>query len=248
MSNATSSVIILLTVFGGALLGMFLRAVLPQDHLSGDAKDTVRVGIGLVLTITALVLSLLIASAKSYFDAQSTELTNMAANAVVLDRILAHYGPPANEARGELRDLVVRVLEQMWSKEGGAMVPGSDVKEALYDKLQGLSPQNDAQRSMQAQALSTALALGQTRWLMYEQSAAGISTPLLLVMVFWLTIAFTSFGLFSPRNLTVAIGLFLCALAASGAVLMILEMYSPFTGLIHISDAPLRAALAQLGR
>jgi len=248
MNDATISAIVLLTVFGGALLGMFLSSVLPPHHLSGDAKDTVRVGIGLVLTITALVLSLLIASAKSYFDAQNTELTEMAANAVVLDRILAHYGPEATEARGELRDSVARLLDRIWSKKGGGVAPASGANEFLYDKLQELSPQNDAQRSMQAQALSVALALGQKRWLMYEQSAAGISTPLLLVMVFWLTIVFSSFGLFSPRNSTVVIGLFLCALAASGAVFMILEMYSPFTGLLHISDAPLRAALVHLGQ
>jgi len=248
MNDVTISAIVLLTVFGGALLGMFLRSILPQDHLGGDAKDTVRVGIGLVLTITAMVLSLLIASAKSYFDTQSSELTDMAAKAAVLDRILAHYGPQANEARGELREIVVRMLDRMWSKQQGGGLPGPGTNEALYDKLQGLSPQNDAQRSMQAQALSVSLALAQTRWLMYEQGAGGVATPLLLVMVFWLAIAFTSFGLFSPRNLTVAIGLFLCALAASGAVFMILEMYSPFTGLIHISDAPLRAALAHLSQ
>jgi hypothetical protein len=248
MSNAAVSVIVLLIVFGGALLGMFLRAALPEPHVGSDSKDTVRVGIGLVLTITAMVLSLLIASAKSYFDAQNTELTDMAAKAVLLDRILAHYGPQADEARSELRDVVVRVLDRMWSKEGAAVAPGSGANEALYDKLQGLSPQNDAQRSMQAQALNVAIALGQTRWLMYEQSAAGVAWPLLALMVFWLTIAFTSFGLFSPRNLTVTAGLFLCALAASGAVFMILELYSPFTGLVHISDAPLRAALAHLGR
>jgi len=101
---------------------------------------------------------------------------------------------------------------------------------------------------MQSQALSIVLALEQTRWLMYEQGAAGVSRPLLVVMVFWLTIVFISFGLFAPRNLTVVIGFFLCALAVSGAVFMILEMYSPFSGLIRISSAPVRAALAHLGQ
>jgi len=247
MSNMTISLIVLALVFGGALAGMFLRTALPQHHVSDASKDTVRVGIGLVLTITALVLSLLIASAKSYFDAQSTELTDMSAKTVLLDRVLAHYGPESKEARDALRADVTRALDQIWSANRRPAEPSSGA-EALYDRIQELAPRNDAQRAIQAQALSMVLALGQTRWLMYEQSAAAVSRPLLDVMVFWLTIVFISFGLFAPRNLTVIAGLLFCSLAVSGAVFLILEMYSPFTGLIHISNAPMRAALAILGR
>jgi len=247
MSNATISLMVLALVFGGALTGMFLRAALPQHHVSDQSKDTVRVGFGLVLTITALVLSLLIASAKSYFDAQSTELTDLSAKTVLLDRVLAHYGPDSKEARDELRADVIRALDQLWSRNRRPVEPSSSAEE-IYDKIQKLSPQNDDQRSIRAQALSMVLSLGQERWLMYEQSAAAVSKPLLAVMIFWLTIVFVSFGLFAPRNLTVTAGLFFCSLAVSGAVFMILEMYSPFTGLIHISSAPLRAALEILGR
>ena len=248
MSDATISLMVLAIVFGGALVGMLLGSALPEPHLVDASKETVRVGIGLVLTITALVLSLLIASAKSYFDAQSTELTEMSAKLVVLDRILSHYGPETKDAREELRNIATRVLDRMWSENRNLLDPSAAGGEGLYDKLQDLSPHTDAQRSMQAQALSMALALGQTRWLMYEQSAAAVSKPLLVVMVSWLTVVFMSFGLFAPRNLTVVVGLFLCALAASGAVFMILEMYSPFTGLVHISDVPVRSALAHLGQ
>jgi len=92
------------------------------------------------------------------------------------------------------------------------------------------------------------LALGEMRWLRYEQSATVVSWPLLVVLVFWLTIIFISFGIFAPKNLTVVTTLLFSALAVSGAVLLILEMYSPFVGLIHISSAPLRAALEQLGQ
>jgi Protein of unknown function (DUF4239) len=237
-----------LIVFGGALLGMFLRSVLPEPHVGSDSKDTVRVGIGLVLTITAMVLSLLIASAKTYFDSQSSELTDMASKVMLLDRVLSHYGPESKEARAKLRTSVSLALNTMWLKNRSPTELSLVGGDAMYDTIQDLSPGNDAQRSLKAQALSIALALGQTRLLMYEQSAAGVAWPLLALMVFWLTVAFISFGLFSPRNLTVAAGLFLCALAASGAVFLILELYSPFTGLVHISDTPLRAALAHLGQ
>ena len=248
MSNTAISLMVLAFVFGGALLGMFLRTALPEHHLSTDSKDTVRVGIGLVLTITALVLSLLIASAKTYFDSQSNELNEMSAKVILLDRVLAHYGPEARETREELRSSVALGLKRMWSRGGNSTESPMVGGEMVLDRIQELSPQNDMQRSLQAQALSIALALGQTRLLMYEQSVAGVTWPLLAVMVFWLTIVFISFGLFAPRNPTTLAGMFLCALAVSGAVFMIVEMYAPFTGLIHISNAPLRIALAHLGK
>ena len=93
-----------------------------------------------------------------------------------------------------------------------------------------------------------AIDLGKTRWLMFEQGGSAISTPLLAMLVFWLAIIFTSFGLFAPRNATVMTTLFLCALAVATAIFLILEMYSPFNGLIQISSAPLRSALAHLGK
>ena len=248
MSNTIISLVVLAFVFGGALVGMFLRRVLPQQHLSDASKDIVRVGIGMVVTITALVLSLLVASAKAYFDAQSSELTEMSAKIVLLDRVLAHYGPETKGARDALQADVALALDQMWSKNPHPSERSSPANEALYDKIQELVPRNDGQRSLQTQALNIALAIGQTRWLMYEQSTKAVSKPLLVVLVFWLTIIFISFGLYAPNNLTVVASLFVAALAVSGAVLLILELYAPFAGLIQVSSAPLRAALAHLGQ
>jgi len=139
----------------------------------------------------------------------------------------------------------------MWRQTGqqnpqtGAAPGGSEV---LYEKLQGLSPQNDAQRSLQAQALSMALDLGKTRWLMLEQATASVSVPLLVALVFWLAVIFCSFGLLAPRNLTVVTTLFLCALSVSAAIFLVLEMYTPYGGLVQISSAPLRNALEHLGK
>jgi len=129
-----------------------------------------------------------------------------------------------------------------------SQIESSGNSEALYDKIQNLSPKDDVQRSIQAQASSTLLALGQTRWLMAEQRVNSVSSPLLIVLLFWLTIIFTSFGLFAPRNATVVVSLLVSALSVSGAVFLILEMYSPYAGLIHVSSAPLRTALAHLSK
>jgi hypothetical protein len=110
--------IVLACVFGGALFGMFLRGVLPEQHLSADSKDTVRLGTGLIGTMTALLLGLLVASAKSFYDTQSSELTEMSAKIVLLDRVLAHYGPETKEVRDLLHGAVARTLDGLWPKDG----------------------------------------------------------------------------------------------------------------------------------
>jgi hypothetical protein len=238
-------------VFGGALFGMILRGVLPEEHLSADSKDTVRIGMGLIGTLTALVLGLLVASAKSYYDTQSNELTEMSAQVVLLDRVLAHYGPETKEDRDLLREAIGRVLEGLWPKASGQLspvLPRAAGGEIIYDKIQELSPKNDTQRSLQVQALNLGIDIGKMRWMMFEQAGSSVSIPLLAVLVFWLTAIFTSFGLFAPRNATALVTLFVCALSVSGAVFLILEMYSPFQGMMQISSASLRNALAQLGQ
>jgi len=251
VSSITVSLIVLACVFGGALVGILLRATLPQHHLSAESKDIVKLGMGLVGTMAALVLGLLVASAKGSYDAQSAELTQLSANIALLDRVLANYGPETKEIRDLVRGAVVRILDQMWSKDAtraSPSAPTSSGGEILYDKIQKLSPKNDAQRALQSQALNIAMDAGKTRWLMYAQEATSVSMPLLVVLVLWLTVIFISFGLFAPFNATVVASLFISALSVSGAIFLILEMYEPYAGLVEISSAPLRAALAHLGQ
>jgi hypothetical protein len=228
---------------------MLSRRPLPQHHLSADSKDTVKVAIGLVATISALVLGLLVSTAKSFYDTQSAEVTQMSADIVVLDRLLAHYGPEAHDARDALRVAVVGSLDRVWPREAtrtSVVVPTS--REDLLDKIQALPSKDDRQRSLQSQALSLAVVLLRTRWLMYQQLGASVSKTLLVVMVFWLTVVFFSFGLFTPSNATAIASLLVAGLSVSGAIFLILEMYSPYQGLIQISSAPLRSTLAHLGQ
>lgn len=251
MSSLTVSLITFGIIFGSALIGMVLRAALPAHHLRDESRDVVKLGIGLVGTMAALVLGLLVSSAKSSYDAQSTELNQLSANIIVLDRALAHYGPETQEERELLRKAVVGTLDQLWSRDdigSSRSDPTSIGAEGLYEKIQGLSPKDELQRSLRSQALSTAISIGQMRWLMYEQGATSVSKPLLIVMVFWLAIIFIIWGLLAPPNGTLLATLFVSALSVCGAIFLILEMYSPYQGMIHISDAPLRAVLAHLGQ
>jgi hypothetical protein len=251
MSTIATSLIVLACVFGGAVFGILCRGILPERHLSADSKEVVKAGMGLVATMSALVLGLLVSSAKSFYDTQSAEVTDMSSKVVLLDRVLAHYGPEAKEARDLLRGAVVANLDRMWPQERrrtSEVTAPTAAADVLFEKIQALSPTDDKQRSLKAQVLSMVIGLGQIRWLMYEQGAASISGPMLGILVFWLTALFFSFGLFAPRNATAIIALFVSGLSVSGAIFLILEMYAPFQGLIKISSTPLRFALAHLGQ
>jgi hypothetical protein len=251
VSPMTISWVVFACVFGGALLGMLLRNLVPEHHLNADSKDVVKLGMALIATMAALLLGLLIASAKGSYDAQRSEVTQMSANIIQLDRILARYGPETKETRDVLRRTVLSV-DRNWSAgtsrseklDSSEMRAGSA---SFYEKIQELAPRNDLQRLLQGQALQLAFDLGRTRSLLLEQAGSSIPTPFLVVIVFWLAVIFTSFGLFAPCNATVVATLLLCALSVSGAIFLILELDSPFAGLMQISDASLRNAIALLG-
>jgi hypothetical protein len=254
MNSLAISGIVFACIFGGTILGMILRAILPEKHLSAETKDLVKLGMGLIGTMTALVLGLLIASAKSSFDTQRNGLAQMSGNVIVLDRALALYGPESKDAREMLRASVADMLQRTWPSENselgqtGGKSATEGKYEGLYEKIQELAPKTDAQRAFQAQALKTALDIGQSRWLLFAQRGSSIPTPFLMVMVAWLTLILASFSLFAPPNPTVFITLLICALAVSSAIFLILELDRPFDGMIQISSAPVRNALAQLGR
>src|SRR6516165_11772297 len=134
---------------------MYVQPALPKHHLSAESKDVVKLGIALIATMSALVLSLLVASAKSAFDTRSSQLVQASADIVLLDRALSRYGPETKEARSLLQRSAAATLERFWPAEGAkriAIDPAASPVDALYDKIEALSPQNDAQRSMQSQA------------------------------------------------------------------------------------------------
>src|SRR5439155_8228843 len=251
MSAIALSGITLVCICGGALLGMFLRSTLAEHHLSGDAKDVVRLGTGLIGTIAALVLGLLIGSAKNSYDTQSTQIKQMTANIVLLDRFLEEYGPETGAVRNLLRRGVVILADRMWRENNSdlakaAPFEASAASEAFYLKLQELSTQNDFQRSLQARAIQLSTDIAQTRLLLFAQMGNSIPMPFLVVLIFWLTIIFASFSLFAQPNAIVIGSLFIFALSAAGAIYLVLELGQPFAGLMQISSAPLRNASCRL--
>ncbi len=253
MGSTAIALIVFAGVFGGALLGMFLRTVMPEHHLSDDSKDVVKVVTGLVATLSALVLGLLIASAKSSFDTVNDEFRQGAAKVILLDRVLAQYGPEAKAVRDLLRSALAAKVALLFPEDkskgaGLKALQGAAQVETIEERLRALSPANDAQRSLQSRALQLAADVEEMRWLGLEQAHSSMPTPFVAVLVCWLALMFLGFGLFAPRNAVALGALVVGALSVSTAVFLIEELNDPLGGSITISSAPLRSALANIGK
>ena len=253
MNALTIGGIVFAAVFGGALLGMCLRTVLPDHHLSTDSKDIIRIAMATIATLAALVVGLLIASAKSSFDTKNGDLTRAAAHYILLDRTLAQYGPETRASRDLLRQMAETRLHQIWPEESaGRLNPGSVTQgpgiETIQRDIFNLAPQNDAQQWLKSRALQLSSDIDEVRWEAVEQLGSSIQWPLLTVLVFWFVAIFTSFGLFAPTNSSVIIAMFACALSVASSIYLIVEMDQPYGGLIKLSSAPLVTALGEMGK
>lgn len=249
MGSLAISFVVFVLVFGGAPAGMALRRALPEEHFGTDAKDTVRLAIGLVVTMTGLVLGMLVSSAKTYYDGQKNVIAQMATEVVTLDNLLTVYGPEAKQTRIEVRQILEEAMDRIWPKEKSEVFqlkPRSNERD-IYAVLQNLVPKNDTQAAAKAQITSLTMDLKKTYWLMFlESEQTSMSLPLLVVVVSWLVAIFISFGAFAPSNATVMVTLVICAISVSAAIFIIMEMYSPFSGILKISPVAVRDALHQM--
>lgn len=251
MSPLTLSVIALACILAGALVGMFLRNRLPEQHLGSDARDVVRLGAGLIGTIAALVLGLLIASAKTSFDTQVNQVKQLTADVILLDQLLALYGPEAATVRNLLRSAVNTVADRIWHERSSASsknapFEATEAGEEFIRKLEQLSPQTDEQRSLKNRAMQVAANIVQTRLLLFTQGGNPIPMPFLIVLIFWISIIFANFSLFAEPRPIVISALVVFSLSAAAAIFLVLELGQPFTGVMQISSMPFRSALAPL--
>jgi hypothetical protein len=249
MNSLLTATLLLGCLVGGVLLGRSIRRRLPEHHLNPDSRDAVKLAMGLVATMTALLLGLLVSSAKGTYDTQRGEVILMAAKVTFLDRVLSAYGAEATQARVLFREAVGEAVQRMWPAEAGAqaqLTPNAGAGDAVYAAIQQLSPRDDMQRGLKAQAAALAGELGQLRMLLLAQMVPSIPKPLLVSVVCWLLIIFLGFSLLAPPNPTTTLSLVAAAVSVAGALFLIMELDQPLGGLIRISSGPLRIALSQL--
>jgi hypothetical protein len=248
MEPIVEALLALLLMVLGSTLGVGLRRILPDDHLDTHARDVVRLGAALVATITALVLGLLVNSSYSFFETQRSDVRRVAADLILLDTILDNYGPVALDSRRRLRESTDLFIQQVWNDDISPFnySPLGTRAHVLFDSIANLPTATPLQRTLHDQAIATTIRIAQSRLDLFERSRAHLPQPMLYVLMLWLTALFASFTLFSPVNPTSIAALILVALCASAALLLILEMERPFSGIMQVPPKALITALPPL--
>jgi hypothetical protein len=253
VSPATIGIVVFVCAFGGVLAGMRLGRAIPEEHLKGESKESIRTGIGLIATMTALVLGLVTASAKQSFDDVDKTVRNVAADVLTLDGVLARYGPETAALRASLKEVVERRVQATWpqGKAGNAaVVQGQSISivEQFASQVRALAPRTDEQAWLKSRATDLTESLMEVRFRVIGRIGSSVPVPYLVILVFWLTVTFASFGIFAPGNAAVVTVLLLCSLSVAAAVFLVLELDGPFDGLVRVSPEPLTAVVSLLGR
>jgi hypothetical protein len=238
-------------IFGAAVAGFLLQERLPESQRTEATQKTVQTTMSVVAILAALVLGLLIASAKAGFDTRSREIEQFSASLTLLDRELLHFGQEQKDIRALLRDFTTRKLAQTWRTDHGSLPAVDDLQtvqmlDDIEDRLRALTPQTELQRAARSSALQLAGELKRTSRLLAVQESSQTPRPFLMVVIFWLSILFVSYTIFAPFNATVIATILVGALSVSIAVNLIFDMDRPFAGFIKVSSAPMQQVLEKM--
>jgi len=251
MNTITISLLVAVCIFAGGLAGLYLHRIVPRDHLTKDTQDVIRLGVGMLSVLASLVLGLLIATAKTSYDATDHAIRDYAAELALLNETLRDYGGPASVPRDVLRSYTERLLHDGWPTTGANAAGFQDdetgaLLEHVREAIRALKPVDAEQKSLQGRAIETNIDLLRDRWLLIEQQGPSVQGVVVIILVSWVTVIFAGFGMNAPRNGTVVLTFLICSLAIGGAIFLILEMDRPLGGVMQISSWPLRNALAQM--
>ena len=250
MSSQLVFLVTFVSIAVGGALGMLIRIRLPDAGLIAESKEVVRLGAGLMGTVAALVLGLMIASAKNSYDTQIANVRQLTANIILLDELLEQYGPETGEARTMIRRAAAITVQRVWRESVATdtteTFTPSRAAAQFFLTLESLSPTNDVQRAIKPRLMDVATDLTRTRLLMFVHFDNPIPAPLLIIVILWLTVIFASFTLFADANAVVAVASLVYALAVSSALFLIVDMSQPFTGLMKIPSEQLKHVLPQL--
>ncbi len=242
-------------IFASGALGIILHRSLHVKHLAGGPHDLIGAVVGLLTLLSALVLGLLIWTAYGVYSGQNLAVQTLAAKALQLDLALADYGPEANVVRAQVRQALTKSIDEIWgANESDAAFAANNFASAVQNmrnrgaSLASLHPSTDAQKQALAAAMSAVDSIGQSRLQMSFALASPVSYPLLLIVVGWAAFLFCGYGLLSGGNAISFIPVAVGALAVASAVLLILELSSPYSGLFHASPVPLEHVLAVMGK
>jgi hypothetical protein len=242
-------------VFGAGLLGLFLQRLLPEDHTSGGSRDMILAVAGLLTLLCALVTGLLIWTAYGVYAGQNAQIQALASKVMQLDLALADFGAEANPIRASLRDGLAKTIDQVWNASvSDSNFAADNFAAALQNvrarekALDALHATTDEQSRVLGAAKSASDALSQARMQMSFALTAPVSYPLVLTVVGWVVCLFCGFGLTARATMTSMVAMAIGAIAVASAVLLILDLSSPYSGVFRASSTPLEQALAVMGK
>jgi hypothetical protein len=214
--------------------------------LQDDTNSVVKLVANLFVVMTALVLGLMLNSAKNTFETNSHDIRTLATDLILLDRTMRGLGPEAEDARRNLVEYLqaalkgANILEEDPRAEAFLEAAGTSLRAIRVSDEQKVAIWNDA-RQLFRQVV-------RERWVLIDEYGGTIPPPLIALVILWLAIIFASFGYQAPRNPTVMASLCVAALLISAALYLILDMDTPFSGMTQPSNLPFQRALAQLQR
>ena len=251
MSSTAAFLVSFASILIGAAIGMGLKRLLPAGVLDGGSKEAVRLGAGFLSTLSALVIGLMIASAKNSYDTQNTNIRQLGANVVLVDQMLLKYGPETKTARTLLRELISTAASRIWQEnaernrhEPTFVVSGT--ADRFYNAVESLTPANDEQASLKSRIVQATTEIGRTRVLVFTQSDNAIPVPFFIVLTFWLVVIFASFSVFAEPSPIVIASILVFAFSVSSALFLIVDLSQPFDGLMQISNHHLHAVLPKV--
>ena len=263
MTEPFEAGIVLLVLVASSALGLIVQPYLSEHHRSRETMELVRLVVAMLVTFTALGLGMLTTSVKSSFDKADSGMKGFAAELIQLDESLRQYGGEAASAREQLRNYTAAVIASIWFEEvtppsnyyPKGLPHGMSESLALGDKLnqvglmiRQLEPQDAMHRQLVADCIQRFNRVTERRWQLIEDAGGVISVPFASVVILWLAIVFASFGLNAPRNALVCVTISIAAVSIASVIYLILDLDSPFTGVIAVSSHAMRGALAHLSR
>jgi hypothetical protein len=237
--------------FAFGLLGLYLRRLLPEKHMSTGSEKMIGAIMGLVSLLLALVLGTLVGSAYGFFETQKTNIETLCARSLELDLALRQYGASTQPLRDMLRVSMIGAHEAIWGNGKAYQQQFDlDIYMSRFEKWNGmigsLNPQTPAQTQLLSSMIASSSSYQQTRMLTSLQLASPFSWPLLLIVVSWAILLFCGFGVLSGFNPTSAAALALGSFAVASAIFLILELSQPYTGLFRIPAGSMEQTLAVL--
>ena len=174
MASLITALITLACICAGTILGSLMRDRLPDHHLRDDSRDVIKTASGMIATLVALVIGLLVSSSKSTYDQASGGVTQIGAKLILLNRLLERYGPETKAIREHMREGVATTVEQLWPSDGVtpglAAIENPTGMDGVQDLILQLEPKDEAQRLLRTHAVTTSIELAHWRWLIIEQA------------------------------------------------------------------------------